>query len=486
MAGKIFINYRRDDSIGTAGRLHDRLAQTFGRDKLFMDVDHIPAGVDFVAHLNRQVASCNAILVIIGPNWLDAKDESGGRRLDNPDDFVTLEIAAALARDIRVIPVLVDGARMPKADKLPDSIKPLVRRNAVEVRNAHFGQDAEALVARMREALGDESTGSSRWRFEPRSRRRAVMAAAAVAVLLMVGWGGYALVRHTVEQRPQQAEPKREEEQDARRDPAFTVAPGSGQSFRDQLASGQPCPICPEMVVAPSGGFTMGSPISEPDRESDEAQVWVSIARPFAVGKFAVAFDEWDACVTDGGCNGHRPDDQGWGRGKRPVITVNWDDANAYAAWLSRKSGKTYRLLSEAEREYVARAGTTTPFWWGSSITPNQANYDSSAGAYGGRDPKGEYRKKSMPVDSFEPNPWGLYNVHGNVWEWTADCWNSNNAGNPGDGSARTTGICGRRVVRGGSWNSGPRFLRAADRDAHTAYVRNISLGFRLARTLNP
>ena len=199
----------------------------------------------------------------------------------------------------------------------------------------------------------------------------------------------------------------------------------------------------------------------------------VSIARPFAIGKFAVVFDEWDACVTDGGCNGHRPDDQGWGRGKRPVINVHWDDANAYAVWLSRKSGKTYRLLSEAEREYVARAGTTTPFWWGSSITPKQANYD-------------EYRKKTMPVDSFEPNPWGLYNVHGNVWEWTADCWNSNNAGNPGDGSARTTGICDRRVVRGGSWNSGPRFLRAADRDAHTAYVRNISLGFRLARTLNP
>ena len=157
MTGKIFINYRRDDSIGTAGRLHDRLAQAFGRDNLFMDVDHIPAGVDFVAHLNSQVAECGVVLVVIGPNWLRVKDKAGQRRLHQPDDFVAIEIAAALGRDIRVIPILVDGARMPKADKLPDAIKPLVRRNAVEIRNAQFGRDAEALIERLREALGQET-----------------------------------------------------------------------------------------------------------------------------------------------------------------------------------------------------------------------------------------------------------------------------------------------------------------------------------------
>jgi WD40 repeat protein len=231
MAGKIFINYRRDDSIGMAGRLHDRLAQTFGRDKLFIDVDHIPVGVDFAEHLNSQVAACDAILVVIGPHWLDAKDESGDRRLDKPDDFVAIEIAAALARDIRVIPVLVDGAHMPKASQLPDSLKPLARRHAIEVRHAHFGHDAEALVARMREALGVEALGDeatvarghealgaaspNRRRFELHSRRRTVMAAAAVAVLLMVGWGGYAYVRHAGEGRAQQAELKQEEERRA-------------------------------------------------------------------------------------------------------------------------------------------------------------------------------------------------------------------------------------------------------------------------------
>jgi hypothetical protein len=164
MAGKIFINYRRDDSISTAGRLQDRLAQTFGRKNLFMDVDHIPAGVDFVDHLNSQVAACDVFLAVIGPNWVDAKDDSGRRRFDNPNDYVTVEIAAALARNIRVIPVLVDGARMPKADRLPDPVKPIVRRNAVEVRNTQFGRDAEALVEEIKEAVRNKvAAAQSRW-----------------------------------------------------------------------------------------------------------------------------------------------------------------------------------------------------------------------------------------------------------------------------------------------------------------------------------
>ena len=155
MADTIFINYRREDSAATAGRLHDRLAQVFGRKRIFMDVDQIPAGIDFVAHLNSQVAACSVLLVVIGPHWLEVKNEAGQRRLNQPDDFVAIEIAAALARDIRVIPVLVDGASVPKASELPDSLKPLVRRQAIEVRQPHFGRDAEALVERVREALGD-------------------------------------------------------------------------------------------------------------------------------------------------------------------------------------------------------------------------------------------------------------------------------------------------------------------------------------------
>jgi formylglycine-generating enzyme required for sulfatase activity len=198
-----------------------------------------------------------------------------------------------------------------------------------------------------------------------------------------------------------------------------------------------------------------------------------------------VTFAEWDACVADGGWKGYRPKDQGWGRDKRPVINVSWDDAKLYIDWLNAKTGKTYRLLSEAEREYVTRAGTTTPFWWGSSITPKQANYNGNHTF--GEGAKGEFRQQTVPVDSFEANPWGLFNVHGNVWEWCEDIQNDSYDGAPTDGSAWLQGGHAlRRVLRGGSWSDGPRNLRAAYRDGGDATrVRGWGLGFRLARTLN-
>jgi TIR domain len=149
----IFINYRRDDSSATAGRLHDRLAQEFGRKSLFMDVDNMPAGVDFVAYLNARVDACDLFLAVIGPHWLDATNATGSRRLDDPEDFVVVEIAAALRRGIPVIPVLIDGARVPKSDELPEPLKLLVRRHAVEVRNAQFRRDADALTEKVHEAL---------------------------------------------------------------------------------------------------------------------------------------------------------------------------------------------------------------------------------------------------------------------------------------------------------------------------------------------
>jgi len=191
-----------------------------------------------------------------------------------------------------------------------------------------------------------------------------------------------------------------------------------------------------------------------------------------------------------------RPRSPGFAQNDRhPVVCVNWGDARAYAEWLSKRTGKTYRLPSEAEREFVTRAGTTTPFWWGTSITPQQANYDGTR-AYKGGGSTGAWRKATVPVDTFKANSWGLYNVHGNVFEWTADCWNAENAGNPGDGSARTSiaavvmdanrGGCGGRMLRGGAWSDDPRELRSARRVGRPADLRGDRTGFRVARAVGP
>jgi len=266
------------------------------------------------------------------------------------------------------------------------------------------------------------------------------------------------------------------------------------------------CADCPEMVVVPAGTFMMGSPESErapiqaalvayaivpggstsPPLSTESPQHNVTVARPFAVGRFQVTFNEWDACVTDGGCNGYRPSDQGWGRNRRPVINVNWDDAKAYVAWLSHKTGKIYRLLSEAEWEYMARAGTTTPFWWGASFSTSQANYDGTR-TYGGQS-TGDNRQKTLPVDtpSFSPNPWGLYQVHGNSYDWVEDCYHEGYNGAPSDGSAWATGACKAHVVRGGAWSSAPWILRSAYRGFFATNFRSSNHGFRVARTLAP
>ena len=250
-----------------------------------------------------------------------------------------------------------------------------------------------------------------------------------------------------------------------------------GERFRD-------CATCPEMIVVPAGSFMMGSPETEAKRDDDEGpQHRVTIPAPIAVGVYEVTFAEWDACVSGGGCGGYRPGDRGWGRGRRPVINVNWENARAYAAWLSRETGAGYRLLSEAEWEYVARAGTTTAFHFGGTISASQANYDGDYTYGGGR--KGQYRERTVAVGRFAPNAFGLYDVHGNVWEWVADCWNESYAGAPRDGQAWTRGDCSRRVLRGGSWLSIPRDLRSANRDRFTTGDRGGVSGFRIARSLD-
>ena len=250
-----------------------------------------------------------------------------------------------------------------------------------------------------------------------------------------------------------------------------------GDTFQD-------CTGCPKLVVIPPGSFMMGSPKEEEDRDDSEGPMHeVRIDYPLAVGMYPVTFDEWDACVSDGGCGGYEPEDEDWGRGTRPVINVSWEDAQSYIRWLSRKTGKVYRLLSESEWEYAARAGTETPFHTGRTISTKQANYDGNFTYGTGRE--GQYREQTTPVGSFEPNRFGLYDVHGNVSEWVEDCLGSYD-GAPADGSAwESEDLRDARVVRGGSWFSGPRDLRSALRLRYSTGGRNNGLGFRVARMLD-
>ena len=231
------------------------------------------------------------------------------------------------------------------------------------------------------------------------------------------------------------------------------------------------CDTCPEMVVVPAGEFMMGS-----EKNPNEKPVHkVTIAKPFAVGKFEVTFAEWDACISERGCK-HTPDDRNWGRGDRPVMRVSWDDiTNEYLPWLSRKTGNAYRLLTEAEWEYAARAGSRSKYSWGDEIGKNHANCDGCGSQWD--------TKQTAPIGSFQANRFGLYDMHGNVWEWVADCYKDSYANAPSDGRGAPDVPGCSRVIRGGSWSDGPGNQRYG---GYTPGTRGEELGFRLARTLNP
>jgi formylglycine-generating enzyme required for sulfatase activity len=235
---------------------------------------------------------------------------------------------------------------------------------------------------------------------------------------------------------------------------------------------------CPEMVVVPAGSFTMGalSPFDQPQHA-------VTITKVFAVSKYEETFADWDACVIGGGCNGYRPNDQRWGRGDQPVINVNWDDAQQYVTWLSQVTGNAYRLLSEAEYEYLVRAGTTTVYPWGDDIKLNGQAMANCRGCGSKWD-----EQRPAPVGSFPPNKFGLYDMIGNVMEWPQDCVHNDHNGAPTDGSAWLVdngGDCTNRIVRSGAFISpNPDMLRSASRTWFAVVNRGSYLGFRVMRAL--
>jgi formylglycine-generating enzyme required for sulfatase activity len=241
------------------------------------------------------------------------------------------------------------------------------------------------------------------------------------------------------------------------------LMPKAGDAFRD-------CADCPEMVALPGGTFAMGS-----DKVGADAKpVHLVSVKPFAISRYEVTWDDWGVCMKAGACR--EPDDHEWGRGRRPIINISWDEAVAYTQWLSEKTGVRYRLPTEAEFEYAARGGTFTEYWWGDDIGANMANCREC------NTPLWEHQ--SLEVGLFPPNPFGLYDMHGNVWEWMQDCWNKGYAGAPADGRAWESGDCKKRVVRSGSWYYFPALSRSAARDNFPAELFSYNLGIRLVREL--
>jgi formylglycine-generating enzyme required for sulfatase activity len=526
MPGKIFVNYRRDDERAMAARIRDRLAGTFGDRNVFMDVDHLVAGQVFEAELEKALAETDVFIAVLGPRWLEllAERQGSGER-----DYVREEIAGALRRGIVVVPVLIERAPLPRADALPDDIRALVSHQKHAVTHEQFGRDIAGLIEAIRFARKAARAGAGGGGVSVRWAGAVALTALALGGGVLayqmgvfnLGQGEKRQVDHAgeinaaktlpVASEPAEIKPveekKRESEvadaksiavegvqarraaeeaerqrlamlkaeQDrklaeteansiakeaaARHDPALSVTPGSGRSFRD-------CRDCPEMVVVPAGEFMMGSPPSEAGGVFESPQHKVTITRPFAVGKYEATFAEWDACVADRGCK-HRPYDQ-WGRGRRPVINVSWNDAKEYVAWLSSKTGKPYRLLSEAEWEHAARAGTTSRYAFGDTITASQAQFDA---------------QETVEVGSFPANGFGLHDLHGNVMEWVEDTWHEGYQGAPADGSVWQGGDMFKRVLRGGSWYD-TDFLRSASRYYDRAGLRGGNVGFRVARTL--
>jgi formylglycine-generating enzyme required for sulfatase activity len=257
---------------------------------------------------------------------------------------------------------------------------------------------------------------------------------------------------------------------------SFQALDDTGGSVRD----GEPAVVViePVMVRVPPAGaalaFEMGSTQGADDEQPVHA---VNLRKPFAIGKYEVTFDEYAVFAQETGAS--MPPDEDWGRGRRPVINVSWGDARDYARWLSSVTGRAYRLPTEAEWEFASRAGTSEVYWWGDTVGEGRANCYGCGGPWDG--------ERTAPVGSFGPNPWGLHDTLGNVWEWTADCWHETYQAAPGDGRVwleESGGDCARRVVRGGAWFNMPSNVRSALRFGADDVYEFPFLGFRLAEDL--
>jgi len=505
---RIFISYRRKDSDIWADRLAQEVRQHFPG-QVFMDIREIGPGLPWRQVLEEALGDCGALLVVIGPEWLNAKDDMGRRRLEDPHDTLRREVTEALKRGVRVFPLLVSGAEMPSAESLPGDLKNLADLQAHQLTVPHWPEDVAKLIAILKQIPEMSGTGPQREAGrpapspEPRTVKPARATASAKARDVAQGrqtstsvtspgrgwwkvgslvFGGLLLllVALWISTRPQHEPqvvssppiPEASVRDASPEAPAVSGAPyQAGESFTD-------CHGCPEMVVLPARRYRMGSPPGARGTESEEPAHAVAIAQSFAVGKYEVTRGQFSNFVRetryqiDSGC--WRRMTLAAGAPEYPVVCASWHDAKQYTEWLSQKTGQRYRLLTEAEWEYAARAGSTALRFWGDE--------DDKACEFANVQWCGATELKK--VGQFKPNAFGLYDLLGNASEWVEDCWHDNYVGAPADGSAWVTGDCGWRVIRGGGFDLEASLVRSAARSYGGADNRITGLGFRVARNL--
>ncbi len=472
MGGKIFVNYRRDDDKNFAARVHKHLCDEFGADNVFLDVDQLKPGERFEEVLTTALASTKVLLVLIGPRWMELLR---ARMAEGSMDYARKEIAQALAQRIKVIPVLADQTQLPVKDELPEDIRELVAHHKHTILFEHFGQSMTALL----DAI------------QPRTMRRKPLAGVswrrmAVAALSLLGVAVAVLAVDKV--APEWIE-------------AVRGNVGLGNSIvtteKNPVIGSMPLPAenMPLVQVKP-GRFAMGSPVGEPHRtQAEGVRRMVEIQLPlFSVAAHAVTRGQYSQFVTETSRSNSNAQCTYWMGTLRlgkwqsssgvdwkspgfqqddnhPVVCVSYLDAIAFAEWLSSKTGRRYRLPTEAQREYFTRAGTTGSYSTGETITGAQANYQFDRGG-------------TVVVNTFDANPWGLKNTHGNVWEWVEDCWSEGYNGAPSDGTSLKRDKCDARVVRGGSFADHYNILRSAHREFRDPVNRYYNVGFRLVRIL--
>ncbi|MGE0699316.1 MAG: SUMF1/EgtB/PvdO family nonheme iron enzyme [Hyphomicrobiaceae bacterium] len=417
---EIFVSYRRDDSCWSAGRINDHLVSAFGAEKIFFDTINIEPGADFHETIGDSVGRCRVLLAVIGPGWRKTLEE----RLGRDGDFVCVEIAEALRRGVRVIPLLIDGATPPSEDILPPDLKPLARRHAFPITSERCRSDVDRLIAFLRTYLGDAAG------------RRCPAARPVHPEMVVVPPGRFVMGADCAVDRPDEAGPRHD------------------VTIERPIAVGRHA-----VTLAEFSAFVEAT------------------GRRIEPSMFTCEEDRWHerrgrSFLTPGVVQSPH----------HPAVGVSWHDANAYCAWLTEMTGTRYRLLSEAEWEYCCRAGSTTPYSWGARITPSLANYDDvGEGCRTGRE---RAHQATAPVGAYPGNAWGLCQMHGNVWEWCGDDWHDSYDGAPADGSVWTGGDADLRVLRGGSWMSVPTLLRSATRNKESPDTRMSTIGFRVACTM--